>query len=160
MEKKFSYKLLNMYGFQHCHGEDCDEFFIRPIYVGKEMMTFIAHIPPHGGAGGDEEEMQYFEQSIYVLDGTLTVNVGEGRPEDSEIVHKVGPKEAFGCLRGEPHGKWNETDEPVSYICTYTYVPPMISSPEEFFTGENREGRKIFSPEDLNKMAGDYLNSK
>ena len=145
------------YGYQHCHGTDCDEFYFRPLIMGKEMFTYVAHLPPGGGLHGDDEESKHFEQSIFVLSGTVTVTLGKGMPGEVETKHTVGTHEAFICNRGEPWGKWNEGDSPVTYVCTFTWLP-QASTPEEFLeVARARGGEHIFTPEEMNAIADGFL---
>jgi hypothetical protein len=156
MSGKFSYALKEAYGYQHCHGDDCDEFYFRPLIMGKEMFTYVAHLPPGGGLYGDEGEAQHFEQSIFVLSGEVTVFLGKDHPEEAETKHTVGPFEAFICRRGEPWGKWNLGDTPVSYVCTFTWLP-KATTPEEFLELVKNRGGEFFTPEEMNAMAGELL---
>ena len=66
-------------GVQHCHGEHCDEYYYRPLVYGKDLFTYIAHIPPGGGVPPDAEESSMYELSLYILDGRPTVLYGDDR---------------------------------------------------------------------------------
>ena len=69
--------LREIEGVQHCHGPDCDEYYFRPVVYGDDIFTYVAHLPPHGGVSGSQEESDVWEMSLYVLDGEITVTAGE-----------------------------------------------------------------------------------
>jgi quercetin dioxygenase-like cupin family protein len=155
MTGKFSYSLKEAHGFQHCHGEECDDIYFRPLVVGKEMYTYVATIPPGGGVHGHAEPVE-FEQSIFVLSGTVTATLGFGLPHEVETKQTVGTYEAFVCPAGELWGKWNLGDTPAIYLCTHSPAP-KASGPEEACEIMRSRGVHIYSPEELNEIAGDFL---
>lgn len=137
-------------GVQHCHGEHCDEYYYRPLVYGKEVFTYIAHIPAGGGVGGDQDEADMFEMSLYVLDGNPVVTYGDER-------QSLHPHTALHCPRGLPVGFENPTDKPVSLILSFSPSPQGASNSDEMRAFVEKRGRSVFSPEAMNEMAGGLL---
>lgn len=146
-------------GVQHCHGEDCDEYYFRPLVFGDEIFTYIAHMPPGGGASGDQAESEMFEMSLYVLDGEATVTKGKGTPEEVEEVYVLHPHTAMDFPRGQPLGIWNRSENPTTLLMSFSPVGEGgPQNMEEYRVRVESSGRSLFSPEEMNSMAGIYLS--
>ncbi len=145
-------------GVQHCHGEDCDEYFYRPVVYGTDLFTYVAHIPPHGGVSGDQAESDLFEMSLYVLDGQVTVTEGEGTPETVSQKYVLGPHKAMHFPKGKPFGLWNETGSPSSLVLSFSPPPGGPKNPTQMREFVEKRGRSVASPEEMNEMAGSLLS--
>jgi mannose-6-phosphate isomerase-like protein (cupin superfamily) len=137
-------------GVQHCHGDDCDEYFYRPLVYGKDLFTYIAHIPPGGGVPPDQEEADMYEVSLYILSGRPRVTYGA--ESFTMYAHT-----ALHCEKGVPVGFENPNQEPVSLILSFTPPPQGANNPDEMRRFVESRGRSVFSPNTMNKMAGDFL---
>jgi mannose-6-phosphate isomerase-like protein (cupin superfamily) len=144
-------RVRDMEGVQHCHGEDCDEYYYRPLVYGKDLFTYIAHIPPGGGVPPDQEEADMYEVSLYILDGQPLVHYGGDQ-------FTMTPHTALHGRRGVPFGFENPTDEPVSLILSFTPSPQGANSPDEMRAFVEKRGRSVLSPEAMNEMAGGFLD--
>jgi hypothetical protein len=149
--------LREIEGVQHCHGDNCDEYFYRPVVYGTDLFTYVAHIPPHGGVSGDQAESDMFEMSLYILDGHVTVTEGEGTPDTVSQKYLLGPHKAMHCRKGMPYGLWNETDYPASLVLSFTPPPSGPKNPKEMREFVEERGRSVASPEEMNDMAGRLL---
>ena len=149
--------LRDIEGVQHCHGEDCDEYYYRPVVYGDKIFTYVAHIPPGGGVPGDQGEADMFELSLYILDGEVTVTVGPGSPADVEKTYVLKPHMAMHWPKGEPYGLWNETDSPASLILSFTPSPRGAKNPTEMREFLEERGRSVVPATEMNAMAGDLL---
>lgn len=136
-------------GVQHCHGENCDEYFYRPLVYGKDLFTYVAHIPPGGGVPGDQEEADMFEMSLFILNGTATVNYGEES-------FTMEPNNALHCPKGVPVGFENHTDEPVTLLLSFSPSPKGATNEDEMRALIEARGRSTFSAAVMNEMAGEY----
>lgn len=150
MEKKQFIDARDIEGVQHCHGENCDEYYYRPLVYGKDLFTYIAHIPPGGGVPGDEEEASMYELSLYILSGNPLVTYGDD-------TFKMYPHTALHCEKGVPIGFENPNDEPVSLLLSFTPSPKGAMNSDEMRQFIEARGRSMFSPEDMNRMAGSLL---
>lgn len=139
---------------QHCHGEHCDEYFYRLVVYGETLITYVAHIPPHGGVSGDQRESDMFELSLYVLDGEATVTKGEGTPDDFEEKCVLRPHTAMNFPKGKPYGLWNEQDVPARAALSITPPPRGAKNPREMRELLEKRGRSVEPPEEMKAMAG------
>ncbi len=149
MDKPFV-DLRDIEGVQHCHGENCDEYYYRPLVFGNELFTYVAHIPPGGGVPADEEEARLYEMSLYILAGHPSVSYG-GQ------TFSMSPHTALHCERGVPIGLENPTGEPVSLILSFAPPPGGAVSHAEMRKLVESRGRKMRSASEMNVMAGDLL---
>ena len=140
-----------MEGLQHCHGDDCDEYYFRPLVYGDNLFTYIAHIPPGGGVPSSQEEADMFELSLYILDGHPQVIYGDE-------TFSMYPHTALHCKKGVPLGFENPNEEPVSLIISFTPSPQGDSNPDELRRRVESHGRSMLSAQTMNQMAGNLLN--
>lgn len=140
----------NVEGVQHCHDENCDEYYYRPLVYGKDLFTYIAHIPPGGGVPSDQEESDMYELSLYIIDGQPLVIYGDER-------FTMHPHTALHCEKGVPVGFENPTEEPVSLLLSFTPSPRGAMDSDEMRAFVEARGRSVFSPEAMNEMAGELL---
>ena len=148
-DKPFIYA-KDMEGVQHCHDENCDEYYYRPLVYGKDLFTYIAHIPPGGGVPADQEESDMYELSLYILDGQPLVTYGDDK-------FTMVPHTALHIQRGVMLGFDNPTDKPVSLILSFTPSPKGAINPDEMRALIERRGRSVMTPESMNEMAGGLL---
>lgn len=140
----------NVEGVQHCHEDHCDEYYYRPLVYGDGLFTYIAHIPPGGGVQPDQEEADMFELSLYVLSGRPDVTYGNE-------TFAMCPHTALHCKRGVPVGFENPNSEPVSLILSFTPPPKGANNSDEMRQLVESRGRSVFSPEVMNRMAGELF---
>ena len=157
MSEKPWLDLREIEGVQHCHGENCDEYYYRPVVYGDALFTYVAHIPPHGGVSGDQGESDMFEMSLYVLDGLVTITDGEGTPDEVDVKYVLRPHTAMSFPKGKPYGLWNETDAPASLVLSFTPAPKGARNPREMREFLEERGRSVESAETMNAMAGSLL---
>lgn len=151
MAKKPYVHAREIEGVQHCHGENCDEYYYRPLVYGKDLFTYIAHIPPGGGVPPDQEEADMYELSLYILDGRPLVLYGGDK-------FTMSPHTALHCQRGVPLGFENPTEEPVSLLLSFTPSPKGAKNSEEMRALIEKRGRSVLRPEAMNEMAGGLLS--
>ena len=137
-------------GVQHCHSENCDEYYYRPMVYGKDLITYIAHIPPGGGVPADQEEADMYELSLYILDGQPLVTYGDDK-------FTMVPHTALHIQRGVMLGFDNPTDKPVTLILSFTPSPKGAINPDEMRALIEKRGRSVMTPESMNEMAGGLL---
>ena len=136
-------------GVQHCHGDHCDEYFYRPLVYGKDIFTYVAHIPPGGGVPGDQGEADMYEMSLFILSGNPKVTYGD-------TSFSMPPLTAFHCERGVPVGFENPGDEPVTLLLSFSPAPQGANNEAEMRAFVEKRGRSTFSAEEMNKMAGEF----
>lgn len=134
-------------GVQHCHGEICDEYYYRPLVYGKQLFTYIAHIPPGGGVPPDAEESSMYELSLYILSGRPLVSYGDEK-------FTMQAHTALHCVRGVPVGFENPHEDPVSLLLSFTPPPGGAKNSNEMRALVESRGRTVFSPTAMNEMAG------
>jgi glyoxylate utilization-related uncharacterized protein len=140
------------------HGED--EFYYRPLVIGRNLFSYVAHIPPGGGVPPYpiHAKRNQIEHSMYILTGTLKVQVcGEW--------FTMVPHTAVRIPAGEVVVMDNQGETPVSIYMAYTPSPWGPSSPiedrvpvtthDEMLAYFHARERKVWSPEVLNAMGGD-----
>lgn len=129
-------------GFQHAK----DDYWYRPLVLGDNLFTYVAHVPPGGDMPADAEEAELFELSLFMLGGRLHVTFG-----DEELDLAAG--EALFVPRGVPFGVRNDTSELGSFLLTFT-PPPAIGSVEEMKERFLARGRAVRSPAEMAAMVG------
>ena len=139
-------------GVRHCHGEHCDDYWYRPLVWGKELFTYVAHIPPGGGVPPDAEEAKLFELSLYVLSGNLHATLG------SETL-TMPPHSALHIPKGVPAGFANQGDAPVTILLSFAPPPGTVSNIEEMRQRVESRGRRMWSPAEMNAMAGNIFGA-
>src|SRR5690606_9270261 len=123
-------------GYQHCHGEHCDEYWYRPLVFGKDLFTYVAHIPPGGGVPSDREEANLLAMSLFTLEGDIEVVYGEER-------FTVPPMSALHCPKGVPVGFFNHGDKPASLVLSFAPPPGGAHNHEEMREFARKRGRRI-----------------
>ena len=152
--------LSEAFGIQHAD----DQFYFRPLILGQNLFSYVAHIPPGGGVPPYpvHAKRNQIEHSLYVLSGILEVEVG------GASVSMV-PHTAIHIAAGEAVEMLNGTDSPVSIYMVYSPSPwgpeshyedrKAITTHDEMLAFYQARGTRIWSPEEMNAMGGD-LSSK
>ena len=129
-------------GFQHAK----DDYWYRPMVIGDNLFSYVAHVPPGGDMPADAEEAKEFELSLFMLGGKLRITYGD---EQFDMV----AGEAIFIARGVAFGVRNETDEVASFFLTFT-PPPGIKSAAEMRERFISLGRTVKSPAEMAAMVG------
>jgi mannose-6-phosphate isomerase-like protein (cupin superfamily) len=129
-------------GFQHAQ----DDYWYRPLVLGDNLFTYVAHVPPGGDMPADAEEAELFELSLFMLGGRLHVTFG-----DEELDITAG--EALFVPRGVPFGVRNTSAEVGTFLLTFT-PPPSITSVEDLVERFRARGRVVKSPAEMAAMVG------
>jgi mannose-6-phosphate isomerase-like protein (cupin superfamily) len=83
------------------------------------MSLYVGIVEP--GGSGPDTHVHHFDQFYYVLDGTLTVEVGFDR-------FTAGPHTLVVLPAGVPHRQWNEGAEPERHL-TLLVPEPLPGEP-------------------------------
>lgn len=105
-------------GVQHAE----DAYWYRPLIVGDNLFTYVAHVLPGGYMAPDAEEAEMFELSLYMLEGSLLIYYGDE-------TFTIEPHTALFIPRGIPFGVRNEQETVATFVLTFT-PPPQIESIE------------------------------
>ncbi|HSV92232.1 MAG TPA: cupin domain-containing protein [Desulfobacterales bacterium] len=134
--------LRDTVGFQHAQ----DDYWYRPLVLGDNLFSYVAHVPPGGDMPASAEEAELFELSLFMLGGRLHVLFG-----DDEFDIAAG--EALFIPRGVPFGVRNTTAEVGTFLLTFT-PPPSITSVEELAERFRARGKVVKSPAEMAEMVG------
>lgn len=133
----------NASGFQHAG----DEYYYRPLVSGKELFTYVAHVPAHGGVPPSPEEAKLFELSLFMLDGELVAIL-----DQEEFV--IRPGEALHVPRGVAFGVRNETNRSGSFILSFA-PPPRSGTIDEMLASARTRGRRVYEPKEFDRIIGE-----
>lgn len=134
--------LRDTHGFQHAK----DDYWYRPMVIGDNLFSYVAHVPPGGDMPADAEEAKLFELSLFMLGGTLHVTFG-----DEQFDLTAG--EGLFIPRSVAFGVRNDTDEVGTFFLTFT-PPPNIKSIQEMIERFESLGRTVKSPAEMAEMVG------
>lgn len=134
--------LRNTHGFQHAQ----DDYWYRPMVIGDNLFSYVAHVPPGGDMPADAEEAELFELSLFMLGGTLFVTWGD---EQFDVTAGDG----LFIPRGVAFGVRNRTEEVASFFLTFT-PPPGIKSEAEMVERFRSLGRSVKSPAQMAELVG------
>jgi mannose-6-phosphate isomerase-like protein (cupin superfamily) len=153
--------LKDAFGVQHAQ----DEYYFRPLILGDNLFTYVAHIPPGGGVPPYPEAARKWqiEHSLYVLSGRLQVTLRE------ETVTLV-PHTAVHIPAGDAVGMKNTGGTTASIYMAYTPSAWGPSSPredrrevtslEEMRAWYDQRGQQVWPPAEMNGLAGDFVTRK
>jgi len=133
--------LNHVEGFQH--GKDL--YWYRPLLFGKNLFTFVGHVPPggempaHGHADDEGNEM-----ALFMLEGELEITCG-----NEKIT--VGAEEALLVPLGAAFGVKNNGSVTGSFLLS-SYPPPAIESLDALRQRVAARGAKTKSPSELKAM--------
>jgi hypothetical protein len=139
-------------GVQHCHGDECDEYWYRPLVYSKHLFTYIPNIPPGGGVPPSDDEAKLFELSLYVLAGDVRVQYGDE-------TFTLTPHHALHIPKGVPVGFENRGQTPVTILLSFAPPPGSVHNTDEMRQRVEAGGRRMWSPAELNAMAGDLFDA-
>ncbi len=128
-------------GFQH--GKDL--YWYRPLLFGKNLFTFVAHVPPggempaHGHADDEGNEM-----ALFMLEGELEITCGREKIT-------VGAEQALLVPLGAAFGVKNNGSVTGSFLLS-SYPPPAIESLESLRQRVAARGAKTKSPQEIKIM--------
>ena len=129
-------------GFQHLN----DGYYYRPLVAGKELYTYVAHVPAGGYMPPDAEEAKEFELSLFMLDGELLVIL-----DADELVARPG--DAVHIPRGVAFGVRNTTERSASFVLSFA-PPPRSGTIEERLADARARGRRVLAPADFDPIIG------
>jgi mannose-6-phosphate isomerase-like protein (cupin superfamily) len=153
--------LSEAFGLQHAQ----DEYYFRPLILGDNLFTYVAHIPPGGGVPPYPEAAQQWqiEHSLYVLRGNLRVTL-RGQTVT------LPPHTAVHIPAGDPVEMKNDGDRTASIYMAYTPSAWGPSSPrserrevtslDEMRAWYDQRGQRVWSPAEMNELAGDLAAGK
>ena len=130
-------------GFQHAN----DEYYYRPLVSGKELFTYVAHVPPGGGVPPDAEEAKLFELSLFMIDGELVAILDQDE-------FQIRPGEALHVPRGVAFGVRNETQRSASFILSFA-PPPRSGTIDEMMESARSRGRRVYEPAEFDSIVGE-----
>lgn len=134
--------LSDVDGFQHAQ----DDYWYRPMVIGDNLFSYVAHVPPGGDMPASVEEAELFELSLFMIGGTLHVTYGEEQFD-------LSAGESLFIPRGVPFGVRNDGGTLGSFFLTFT-PPPGIRSLDEMRDRFRSMGRTVKSPEEMAEMVG------
>ncbi len=129
-------------GFRHLN----DGYYYRPLVAGKELFTYVAHVPAQGYMPPDAEEAKEFELSLFMIDGELTIIL-----DADEFVARPG--DAVHIPRGVGFGVRNHTQRSASFVLSFA-PPPRTGTIEERLAEARARGRQILEPKDFEEIIG------
>ncbi len=124
-----------------------DQYFYRPLVAGKELFTYIAHVPAGGVMPPDAEEAEQFELSLFMLQGELQVTLAEDR-------FALRQADALHIPRTVPFGVANTTDHTASFVLSFS-PPPMV----DLHTMRERaeaSGRTVLDAQECQRRFGPF----
>ena len=96
-----------------------DGYYYRPLVAGKELFSYVAHVPAGGYMPPDAEEAELFELSLFMLEGNL-----DGILDEDRIALTAG--DALHIPRGMPFGVENRGSQTVSFVLSFAPPPPGV----------------------------------
>jgi mannose-6-phosphate isomerase-like protein (cupin superfamily) len=129
-------------GFQHAQ----DDYWYRPLVIGDNLFTYVAHVPPGGDMPADAEEAKEFELSLFMLGGRLQVTYSEQELE-------IAAGDGLFIPRGVAFGVRNTAGEVATFVLTFT-PPPGIKSAAELKERFLAKGRAVKSAAEMAAMVG------
>lgn len=97
-----------------------------------------------------EEEAKLFELSLYVLEGDVLVLFGDEK-------FTLSPHHALHIPKGVPLGFENHGNTPVTILMSFAPPPGGATNTEEMRKRVEGRGRRMWSPAELNAMAGNIF---
>ena len=129
--------------YQHAE----DQYFYRPLVAGKELFTYIAHVPSGGTMPPDAEEAEEFELSLFMLQGMLQVTLADDR-------FALYQGEALHIPRTVPFGVENTTDHTASFLLSFS--PPPRVDLDTMRERAEANGRTVLDPEECQRRFGPF----
>lgn len=132
-------------GVQHAD----DDYWYRPLVVGENLFTYVAHVLPRGYMAPSVKEAEMFELSLYMLEGALLIYYGDE-------TFTIEPHTALFIPRGVPLGVRNEQESVATFVLTFT-PPPKIESIEAWLAKVPEHKRKTAA--EIRNMIGKNENA-
>ncbi len=140
-EKKQVVQLSTVPSFQHAK----DNYWARPVVFGKNLYTYVAHIPPGGDMPPNgHAEKEEFETSLFMIEGELEITYNGDK-------FTIGPETALHVPLGVSFGVKNWGKVTASYVLTFSPTPGTETM-EEKLERFARENRGVKTPEETNAL--------
>ncbi len=123
-----------------------DGYYYRPLVAGKELFSYVAHVPAGGYMPPDAEEAELFELSLFMLEGRL-----EGILDEDRVM--LEPGDALHIPRGTPFGVENTGDTTVSFVLSFSPPPPGVDLSTMKQSALDR-GRNVIDAENVEEVVG------
>ncbi len=123
-----------------------DGYYYRPLVVGKELFSYVAHVPAGGYMPPDAEEAELFELSLFMLEGNL-----DGILDTDRVA--LAPGDALHIPRGMPFGVENRGSATVSFVLSFAPPPPGVDL-EKMKEQAIERGRNVIEAADVEDVVG------
>ena len=123
-----------------------DGYYYRPLVAGKELFSYVAHVPSGGYMPPDAEEAELFELSLFMLEGELDGILDEERVP-------LTPGDALHIPRGMPFGVENKGSRTVSFVLSFAPPPPNVDLDTMKQSAIDR-GRVVIEAGDVEDVVG------
>lgn len=123
-----------------------DGYYYRPLVAGKELFSYVAHVPAGGYMPPDAEEAELFELSLFMLEGKLDGIL------DEERVH-LSAGDALHIPRGVPFGVENRGSATVSFVLSFAPPPPNVNL-DTMKQSAIERGRVVIDAQDVESVVG------
>ena len=123
-----------------------DSYFYRPLVAGKELFSYVAHVPVGGYLPPDPEEAELFELSLFMLEGDLVGILDEERIP-------LAPGDALHIPRGVPFGVDNQGTVTVTFVLSFAPPPPNVDL-DTMKESAIERGRVVIEPDDVTGVVG------
>ncbi|MCY3539612.1 MAG: cupin domain-containing protein [bacterium] len=135
-------RFADVEAYQHAD----DGYYYRPLVAGKELFSYVAHVPAGGYMPPDAEEAELFELSLFMLEGEL-----EGILNEDRI--KLEPGDALHIPRGTPFGVENTGSATVSFVLSFAPPPPNLDL-STMKQSALKRGRTVIEAPDVENVVG------
>ncbi|MYD05027.1 MAG: cupin domain-containing protein [Acidimicrobiia bacterium] len=135
-------RFTDVEAYQHAD----DGYYYRPLVAGKELFSYVAHVPAGGYMPPDAEEAELFELSLFMLEGEL-----EGILNEDRI--KLKPGDALHIPRGTPFGVENTGSATVSFVLSFAPPPPNLDL-STMKQSALKRGRTVIEAPDVENVVG------
>lgn len=123
-----------------------DGYYYRPLVAGKELFSYVAHVPVGGYMPPDAEEAELFELSLFMLEGRL-----DGILDTDRVA--LAPGDALHIPRGMPFGVENRGSATVSFVLSFAPPPPGVDL-EKMKAQAIARGRNVIEAADVEDVVG------
>ena len=123
-----------------------DGYYYRPLVAGKELFSYVAHVPAGGYMPPDAEEAELFELSLFMLEGHL-----DGILDEDRVA--LSPGDALHIPRGMPFGVENRGSATVSFVLSFAPPPPGVVL-DTMKQSSIERGRVVIEAADVEDVVG------
>ena len=123
-----------------------DQYYYRPVVAGKELFTYVAHVPVGGHMPPHDDEAELFELSLFMLEGELDILLGG---EEVQITRG----DALHIPRCVPVGVTNNGSSTASFVLSFSPPPPNVDLDTMKQSAIDR-GRVVVEPSDVESVVG------